>query len=257
MVCHPVPEKRSQENTTGGVLKKTEAMIILKLDGVPIPLARPRSFVKNGRVIVYDSQKQEKSWVQWKLIEQKRTEMAKAASFKVEMTFYLPVAQSLPTGQKNRLLWGFSNHNTKPDLSNLVKFYEDCLTGVIFSDDALISNVSACKRYSSQPRTEIKIMPCEEISLENEATEILSIISPKEVSNLVYDVMYLKDLLTVPESNTSENLTQIAAILSRISKSSAKKLQKIAKIHGSFFEKVDIQTKRETFSLENNQGFLC
>lgn len=100
-------------------------------------------------------------------------------------------------------------------------------------------------------------MACEEISLENEATEILSIISPKEVSNLVYDFMYLKDLLTVSESNSPENLTQIAAILSRISKSSAKKLQKIAKIHGSFCEKVDIQTKKETICLENNQGVLC
>jgi len=219
--------------------------------GNPVPLARPRFFVRGGKPRVYDGQFWQKQQTKNELRKQrKRTQMPKISSFRVEMTFHMPVAQSLLVGQKNRLLWGFSEHNTKPDLSNLIKFYEDCLIGVIFSDDALISSVKARKCYSSQPRTEIKIMPVDEINLAPEANEILSIISPQEVSDLVYDAMYLKDLLLDTDKQSSDNLIHIAAVLSRISGTTGKKMEKIAKKYSEYWKKVGIHPVNETLQAE-------
>lgn len=48
---------------------------------------------------------------------------------------------------------------TRPDLSNILKFYEDSLIGVLWTDDSIITQISTAKLYSLEPRTEIEIYP--------------------------------------------------------------------------------------------------
>lgn len=45
----------------------------------------------------------------------------------------------------------------KPDLDNMLKFVNDCLTGLVIVDDSLISRVVAEKVYGDNERTEIYI----------------------------------------------------------------------------------------------------
>lgn len=93
-------------------------------------------------------------------------------------------------------------------------------------------------------------MPVDEINLAPEANEILSIISPQEVSDLVYDAMYLKDLLLDTDKQSSDNLIHIAAVLSRISGTTGKKMEKIAKKYSEYWKKVGIHPVNETLQAE-------
>lgn len=48
-------------------------------------------------------------------------------------------------------------HQYKPDLSNLLKWIEDCATGIIYRDDCIIASICAKKLYAESPRTEFTV----------------------------------------------------------------------------------------------------
>ena len=48
-------------------------------------------------------------------------------------------------------------YTKRPDLDNLEKFYLDCLTGVVFPDDAQVTSLHSKKEYASKDYTEIFI----------------------------------------------------------------------------------------------------
>lgn len=47
----------------------------------------------------------------------------------------------------------------KPDIDNYIKFYLDCMSGIIFEDDNLVAEIYAKKVYSQKPCTLITINP--------------------------------------------------------------------------------------------------
>ena len=48
-------------------------------------------------------------------------------------------------------------HQKKPDISNLIKFTEDALNEVLWEDDSCISEITAKKVYSEEPKTIITV----------------------------------------------------------------------------------------------------
>lgn len=48
-------------------------------------------------------------------------------------------------------------HTSKPDSTNVAKFVEDALNKVYWRDDSLLCEVGVRKRYSENPRIEIKL----------------------------------------------------------------------------------------------------
>lgn len=46
----------------------------------------------------------------------------------------------------------------KPDLSNLVKFYEDAGNGILYKDDCVIVELKASKVYGDEEMTEITLI---------------------------------------------------------------------------------------------------
>jgi Holliday junction resolvase RusA-like endonuclease len=46
---------------------------------------------------------------------------------------------------------------TRPDASNCIKFYEDCLKDLLFDDDSQVVEIKARKFYSDKPKTVIKV----------------------------------------------------------------------------------------------------
>lgn len=120
------------------------------LVGNPIALARPRLSGKN----VYDSQKHLKNDVALQLLNQHAGRPFYEGPVEFHVSFYLPISKSTGTILKrskleNRL------HTSRPDLSNLLKFVEDVGNGIIYKDDAIITKITAEKRYSLEPRTEL------------------------------------------------------------------------------------------------------
>lgn len=39
-------------------------------------------------------------------------------------------------------------HSSKPDIDNAIKFYFDCMNGIVFTDDKLVIYVSATKKWA-------------------------------------------------------------------------------------------------------------
>lgn len=58
----------------------------------------------------------------------------------VELEFHLPKPKSIPKFRR----WV----NKKPDLDKLVRAALDAMSGVVFTDDALVVDLSASKRYA-------------------------------------------------------------------------------------------------------------
>jgi Holliday junction resolvase RusA-like endonuclease len=75
----------------------------------------------------------------------------------LEVFFLLPIP---PSTSKVRAEWmrtGRILPTGKPDVDNLVKSVKDALSGLCFSDDALVTDVVARKRYSVDPRTDVRV----------------------------------------------------------------------------------------------------
>lgn len=46
-------------------------------------------------------------------------------------------------------------HCKKPDIDNYLKYILDCMSGIVFKDDAQVWSISAKKVYGVEPCTEI------------------------------------------------------------------------------------------------------
>lgn len=119
--------------------------------GNPVPLARPR--FSQGHV--WDSQKQHKQKALLDLQKQHGELALFAGPLSLEITFYLKMPQRSTQRLREKMV--NEHHITRPDLSNLIKYVEDVCTGIVYSDDCLITEIVATKCYDFEPRTEFTI----------------------------------------------------------------------------------------------------
>jgi Holliday junction resolvase RusA-like endonuclease len=118
------------------------------IPGIPIPKARPR--FGDGRV--YCAQKESILVTGITIQSQFNNEPLFMGPLRLIFVFYMPIAQKL----RKKGLAG-THHITKPDISNLIKYYEDVCNEIIYHDDCIISEIYAVKRYSDEPRTELTV----------------------------------------------------------------------------------------------------
>ena len=74
----------------------------------------------------------------------------------LNISFYLPITSV------KRLIFDNKPHTQDPDLDNLIRYVTEVGIGILYKDDGLISSITACKYYSTDPRTEIIIRQCHE-----------------------------------------------------------------------------------------------
>jgi Holliday junction resolvase RusA-like endonuclease len=180
------------------------------IPGEPIPKARARTFFRGERICTYDPQSKEKKAIQthllaemWKLQNSDDKQIAMKASnltysdrYCVKLTFYMAIPKSFNRSEINESLWGviIPSHC---DLDNLIKMYLDCANGILYPDDRRITSIKACKKYSTNPRTEFHIMGEKTDVLEEDTRKILSIYGPQEIYSLLQDInefFYLYDM---------------------------------------------------------------
>jgi Holliday junction resolvase RusA-like endonuclease len=118
--------------------------------GDPIALARGRWSGKH----IYDAQKLDKLNAGLLLAQQHGSRPLFKGPLWVSFMFYLPIPKT-SRKQKDKLLGSY--HVFKPDISNLIKFYEDVSNRILFHDDCLIALLEAKKIYDEDPRTEFFI----------------------------------------------------------------------------------------------------
>lgn len=73
------------------------------------------------------------------------------------------IAHQVPTSwsqkKQRQALEGLVFPTSKPDVDNVVKAVFDGLNGVVWRDDVQVVDLQLTKRYSSQPRVEVEVVP--------------------------------------------------------------------------------------------------
>lgn len=128
---------------------------VIKVDGIPVAQARPR-VTKWG---TYDppKSKQYKQLIVACVNEQLPT-LKLEKPLKIGIKVYRPIQKSI--SKKEHTLRANNIHlpAVKPDLDNYIKGILDGLSMAnIWTDDNLVCEISAIKRYGEHPRTEIEI----------------------------------------------------------------------------------------------------
>lgn len=123
-------------------------MLELVLPGNPTPWASPTF----SRFKVFDKRSKEKDHARKLLRECYKGDLI-AYPIKLKIEFYLPIPKNTSKSAKEAMELKKIPHQKKPDLTNLIKFAEDMLKGIVIVDDNLVSKIVAQKFYSFEPRT--------------------------------------------------------------------------------------------------------
>jgi Holliday junction resolvase RusA-like endonuclease len=148
-------------------------MISLYIPGVPVPQGAVKTFIAGGKARGRHSNAKELQDYRARIAMVASEEMARAgahagqlidAPVEIEVDFYMPRPKSHFGSGKNAQLLKASAPafpGTRPDLSHLIRAFEDGLSGVVIRDDSLVARVTASKKYAGKPRTEarIKVLP--------------------------------------------------------------------------------------------------
>jgi Holliday junction resolvase RusA-like endonuclease len=118
----------------------------------PKPLKRHRFY----RGKVYDPSKKDKEKFAWIVKKLMGDREPFTENLRVKLLYHMKIPSSYSEGRKRDLKGRV--HDKRPDLSNLIKFTEDALNGVLWADDALISSIFAMKIYGEVPKTVIEVI---------------------------------------------------------------------------------------------------
>ena len=131
-------------------------MIELIVDGKPIPKGRPR-FSKWGAYTP-------KTTAQYEKLVSDTFALSKqgklSGGLKMELRVYMPIPKVL--SKKLSAEMEGTYHTGQKDLDNIIKAVSDALNSLAYDDDGQICIIEASKKWSVDPRVEIKITKVEE-----------------------------------------------------------------------------------------------
>lgn len=127
-------------------------MIILDIPDKPIPYKAPQ----HGARCTFNPRYQEKQHIQWIIKQQYDGEILTGA-LSICFAFYFEVPKHWSKKKKEAALKGEIRPTTRPDCSNMLKFIEDCLIGIVIEDDSLAVHEEQDKWYAPHAHTVIKI----------------------------------------------------------------------------------------------------
>ena len=143
--------------------------MIFHLVGPPIPQGRPRFCMQGRKPIVRDPNRAEKIPVRLAMkkalfqamnsdiqhIALDACALATSDTYSVEIEFRFTTPKSW-SEKKSRSKIN-QPHNSKPDIDNLVKFYLDCASGILWIDDRMVAQITASKTYGLSDETIITV----------------------------------------------------------------------------------------------------
>lgn len=127
-------------------------MKVYEIPGDPVAWCSHRGFGKKS----FNPHYKEKEVAQWHLKQQHKGPLIDYA-VRVDFYFEMPIPKNFPKGKikeiKNgKIIW----HDKRKDRTNLIKFAEDCMTGIILKDDNIVCSGESKKYYAiDKPRTVI------------------------------------------------------------------------------------------------------
>ena len=129
----------------------------LDIPGKPIKKKRPRSVLRGGRVIVYDSQKDELK--EWQKVVKPQIPHIIECPVEISIEFVMPTTKAWSKRKLHELEHGKTFwHVKRPDIDNLEKWVLDGLNGLAYKDDSQVVKVQTIKRYGLNPRTVVVLL---------------------------------------------------------------------------------------------------
>lgn len=126
------------------------------IHAAPKPKGRPR-VTRSGHAFTPEATREYEELIanewnsQWGGIEPTENPVS------VRVEFYMAIPKSTSKKAKERMAAGIEVPAKKPDIDNLLKAVLDGLNQKAYKDDKQILEITAIKRYSSTPRTEVHI----------------------------------------------------------------------------------------------------
>lgn len=133
-------------------------MIRITIIGEPVPQGRPRFARRGNFVTTYDPPKSKayKELVKQQARAQYKREPLTGA-LSLHLSIYRGVQKNLSKRKREAKLSGQIRPTKKPDTDNYFKGVTDPLTGILYTDDAMIVEETTEKYYSDNPRVEIEL----------------------------------------------------------------------------------------------------
>lgn len=135
--------------------------ITISLLGAPQGKGRARAFVRGGHVGHYTPEKTRtyEGMIRTAAMQElgSRPPLDEPVEFVLRAVF--PVPASWSERKRQQAIVGDIKPGKKPDLSNVLKAWEDALNGVVYRDDSLICRMTLDKRYGPQPLVVCTVKP--------------------------------------------------------------------------------------------------
>lgn len=143
-------------------------MIKLLIDCIPTSWSAPK-FGRNG---AYDKKSGEKEFVRWQIKGQYRDAPIEG-TVSVEFIFFIPIPKATSKAMRRQMLER-RVLPTSPDTTNMQKLYEDCLQGIVLSNDRHVNKITSTRYYSEKPGVSVIVRRWEEeMNKEHEVTRAL------------------------------------------------------------------------------------
>ncbi|MCQ6275774.1 RusA family crossover junction endodeoxyribonuclease [Bacillus sp. V3B] len=136
-------------------------MIKFTIPGDPVAQGRPRASIKKGKIHMHDPEKSRNYKEYVKLVCRKLVLPDLIDEpISLELEFHREIPGSWNKKKKQQAIAGDVLPAVKSDIDNYAKSVMDGMTGIIYKDDKLVCELKLSKRYSEDPRTEVKIKRC-------------------------------------------------------------------------------------------------
>jgi len=175
----------------------------LIISGQPIAKARHRLTTQGGFARQYDPQSKEKTEFTRKLWIQMNFRPAFDEAVEVELVFNMDAVKGTSKAESNLKQWQLQPHARKPDIDNLVKFTLDAGNGILWTDDRLITQITAKKLYSKNPCTIINIHPRFEGKMDASEQNVYKVFSVDDINDFESSLWDLYNRM--PKHYFSEN----------------------------------------------------
>jgi Holliday junction resolvase RusA-like endonuclease len=131
--------------------------ITFTVPGEPVAKGRAKFARRGAFVTTYTPEKTVRYENLVRLAAQEAMRGANPFDRPVELTvaIFLPIPQSWSKKKQEKARTGLVGATKKPDADNVLKALKDGMNGVVYVDDARITDVILKKRYALSPRVEV------------------------------------------------------------------------------------------------------
>lgn len=135
-------------------------MFIFEVAGIPVPQKQTRFNRSSGHA--YNPSSLDAERVKWQ-IRPLAPQTPLPGAVELHLHFFLPIPASASKAKRRQMLNGIIPHTKKPDFDNLAYLITNALKGLVYVDDAQVTDCMIRKRYSDYPRTVIRVIPILEL----------------------------------------------------------------------------------------------